>query len=51
MASNLDKEYFYSSGEHAAEVEKKTKLAEILLRQGNGGDWTVFGPTKISEIV
>ena len=33
-----------------AEVEEKAKLAETLLKQGES-DWTMFGPTKISEII
>jgi hypothetical protein len=45
------REIFTQAGNSPAEVEDKTKLAETLLRQGKGNDWTEFGPTKISEIV
>jgi|WetSurMetagenome_2_1015567.scaffolds.fasta_scaffold327109_1 hypothetical protein len=45
------RDIFTQAGNSPAEVEDKTRLAETLLRQGKGNDWTEFGPTKISEIV
>lgn len=50
-ASARLRDIFTQAGNSSAEVEDKTKLAETLLRQGKGYDWTEFGPTKISEIV
>lgn len=44
------KDIFIQAGNSPAEAEKKTKLAETLLRQGSD-EWTIFGPTKISEII
>jgi hypothetical protein len=45
------RDIFVQAGNNTSdEVEEKAKLAETLLKQG-AGDWTEFGPTKISEII
>lgn len=41
---------FVKAGNTPDEVEKKTELAEMLLRE-TSIDWTIFGPTKLSEVV